>query len=250
MIDKSILDEAIKTYSLEHPLERPFAVLFDMDGILYDSMPLHARAWKKMCDLNGIEADEAEFFGYEGRTGASTINILFNRQYGHGADDDLCKRLYAQKSEFFKEMPEPLMMPGAKEAVDVVQAAGARCVLVTGSGQHSVLDRLERDYPGAFGIRVTGLDVKHGKPHPEPFLKGLDKAGAKTTQALAVDNAPLGVRSASDAGIFTIGVRTGPLHKGALLEAGANIELDSMDECAQVLKWIYNDYGRKTDIHQ
>lgn len=72
----------------------------------------------------------------------------------------------------------------------------------------------------------------------------------KAWQALAVDNAPLGVQSASDAGIFTIGVRTGPLHKGALLEAGANIELDSMDECAQVLKWIYNDYGRKTDIHK
>ena len=250
MTDKSILDKAIKKYSARHVLERPQAVLFDMDGILYDSMPLHARAWKRMCDLNGIQADENEFYGYEGRTGASTINILFNRQYGHGADDDLCKLLYAQKSEFFKAMPAPAMMPGAKAAVDAVIAAGLRCVLVTGSAQHSVLDRLERDYSGAFSIRVTGLDVKHGKPHPEPFLKGLDKAGIKAWQAVAVDNAPLGVRSAADAGIFTIGVRTGPLPKGALLEAGADIELDSMDECAQMLKWIFNDYERKADFHK
>ena len=65
-----------------------------------------------------------------------------------------------------------------------------------------------------------------------------------------MDNAPLGVRSAADAGIFTIGVRTGPLPKGALLEAGADIELDSMDECAQMLKWIFNDYERKADFHK
>ena len=243
MTDTSILDEAIKSYSaVGHPLGCPRAVLFDMDGVLYDSMPLHARAWKKMCDLNGIKAEENEFFGYEGRTGSSTINILFNRQYGHGADDDLCKKLYAQKSEFFKELPAPEMMPGASDAVGAVLAAGARCVLVTGSAQHSVLDRLDRDYPQAFGIRVTGFDVQHGKPHPEPFLKGLDKAGIEPWQALAVDNAPLGVQSASDAGIFTIGVRTGPLRKGVLLEAGADIELDSMNECAKVLKWIFSDY--------
>ncbi len=63
MTDKSILDEAIKSYSaVGHPLGCPRAVLFDMDGVLYDSMPLHARAWKKMCDLNGIKAEENEFF--------------------------------------------------------------------------------------------------------------------------------------------------------------------------------------------
>ena len=70
MTDKSILDKAIKKYSARHVLERPQAVLFDMDGILYDSMPLHARAWKRMCDLNGIQADENEYYVYEGRNSA------------------------------------------------------------------------------------------------------------------------------------------------------------------------------------
>lgn len=215
-------------------------VLFDMDGILYDSMPGHASAWKQMCDENGIEATRDEFFGYEGRTGASTIEILMQRQYGRATTPDEVKRLYARKSELFKAAGAPAIMPGAQRAVRTVLAAGCLPVLVTGSGQQSIFERLEHDYPEAFtpDRRVTARDVVHGKPHPEPFLMGLGKIGATSARALAVDNAPLGVESASAAGIFTIGVRSGPLPEGSLLAAGADIELNSMDECADLLRQL------------
>lgn len=221
-----------------HELERPKAVLFDMDGVLYDSMPGHAKAWKKMCDDTGIECTPDEFFAYEGRTGASTINLLFERQFGHGADEETCRRLYAVKSAYFKAMGTPAIMPGAVDAVSTVLAAGAATVLVTGSGQASILERLAADYPGAFALRVTAHDVRRGKPDPEPYLMGMEKAGVMPCESIAVDNAPLGVESASRAGAFTIGVRTGPLPQGALLEAGADIELDSMHECAEVLSQL------------
>lgn len=232
-----ILKRALDAYASRsgHALAAPCAVLFDMDGVLYDSMPGHCRAWKMMCDEAGIEADADEFFAYEGRTGASTINLLFERQYGHGADEETCRRLYARKSAFFKAMELPPLMPGAREAVNAVLARGGHCVLVTGSGQASILERLEKDYPGAFSLRVTAHDVLRGKPDPEPFLMGLSKAGAEQWAAIAVDNAPLGVKSASDAGVFTIGVRTGPLHEGALMAAGADIELNSMAQCAEII---------------
>ena len=68
----------------------PHAALFDMDGTLYDSMPRHAHAWMNMCAEEGLEAQYNEFFGFEGRTGADTINILFNRQYGHDASGCRC----------------------------------------------------------------------------------------------------------------------------------------------------------------
>lgn len=215
------------------------AVLFDMDGVLYDSMPGHARAWKQMCDEEGIANNPDEFFGYEGMTGAATINLLYNRQFGHGATEADVKRMYARKSELFKAQGAPIIMPGAQDAVAEVLRAGAATVLVTGSGQASLLERLKAHYPGAFELRVTAYDVKHGKPHPEPFLTGLAKAGVAADMAVAVDNAPLGVESASRAGIFTIGVRTGPIPAGALLQAGADIELDSMHECTKVLSFLF-----------
>ncbi len=222
-----------------HKVPEPVrAVLFDMDGILYDSMPGHAKAWLAMCRDNGIDAEYDEFFAYEGRTGASTINLLFRRQFGRDASEEEVKRLYGVKSANFAALGPAPLMPGAQEAVAAVLEAGAIPVLVTGSGQASLLTRLERDFPGAFPAarRVTAHDVRYGKPHPEPFLTGLKKAGVEASEAIAVDNAPLGVRSAAAADIFTLGVRTGPLAEGALLDSGADLEILSMGGCAVFLR--------------
>ena len=238
---KEKLDQALLHYAARagHGVEQPVrAVLFDMDGVLYDSMPGHARAWQGMCRENGIDCDPDEFFGYEGMTGAATIDLLFRRQFGRAATPDDAKRLYARKSELFAAQGTPVIMPGAQNAVASVVAHGARCVLVTGSGQGSLLTRLNGDYNDAFQLRVTAYDVTHGKPDPEPYLVGLQKAGVQAAHALAVDNAPLGVQSASAAGIFTIGVRTGPLPEGALLAAGADIEINSMNECTILLSYL------------
>lgn len=213
------------------------AVLFDMDGVLYDSMPRHAAAWMEMCRKTGLKADYNEFFSYEGRTGVSTIQILTRRQYGREVSVEEARRMYAIKSEVFASMGPAPLMPGAQEAVEAVLQAGALPVLVTGSGQTTLLERLERDFPGAFpaGRRVTAFDVTHGKPDPEPYLVGLDKAGVGANAAVAVDNAPLGVQSASAAGIFTIGAKTGPIGAGELLAAGADIELEGMEATARML---------------
>ena len=237
------LQQAIERYCKRSAIDafHPQTVLFDMDGVLYDSMPRHARAWKGVCDEVGIEADADEFFAYEGRTGASTIDILIRREFGRPATDEECRSLYKRKTELFADQPLAPVMHGAQDAVATVVAAGAVPVLVTGSGQGSLLDRLDADYDGAFAAsrRVTAYDVEHGKPHPEPYLKGLAKAGVDAIRGIGVDNAPLGVESSSRAGLFTIGVRTGPLRPGTLLEAGADIELESMEECAQALATIF-----------
>ena len=148
--------------------------------------------------------------------------------------------MYGRKSELFAAMGPARIMAGAAEAVEAARKAGAVCVLVTGSGQGSLLGRLDSDFPDAFPMerRVTARDVVHGKPSPEPYLAGLAKAGVGAAGAIAIDNAPLGVRSASDAGIFTIGVRTGPIPAGALLASGADMELGSMHECAESISLI------------
>lgn len=86
-------------------------------------------------------------------------------------------------------------------------------VLVTGSGQSSLLNRLDADFPGVFdaGRRVTSHDVTQGKPHPEPYLRALQIAGVTATEAITFENAPLGVQSSDAAGVFTIAVITGPI---------------------------------------
>lgn len=103
-------------------------------------------------------------------------------------------------------------------------------MVVTGSGQLSLLERLEHHYPGMFHkeLMVTAFDVKYGKPNPEPYLMALKKGGIKADEAVVVENAPLGVEAGHNAGIFTIAVNTGPLNGQVLLDAGADLLFPSM----------------------
>lgn len=234
-----INDEVITSFLKRRHYKQlqPLAALIDMDGTLYDSMGNHANAWHKLATELGIEATRDEFFMYEGRTGASTLNILFNRAYGRDATAQEIEELYACKALYFTQMPTVKPMPGATQMLDFFKETGIRRVLVTGSGQRSLIDRLERDFPGAFSpdMMVTSRDVKHGKPHPEPFIKAMEMARVRPSQSIAIENAPLGVKSASDAGVFTIAVTTGPIPREELTNAGAAIVFDSMPQCAEML---------------
>lgn len=201
------------------------AVLFDMDGVLFDSMKNHTLAWYEAISELGISCERDEFYQYEGATGKWTINLIFNRAYGRDATEKEIERIYAIKSRYFNRLPEPGAIPGAAELLQKVKGEGLIPVLVTGSGQHSLLGRLEKVFPGIFtsDTMVTAFDVKHGKPAPEPYLKGLAKAGVQPDEAMVVENAPLGIKAGVAAGIFTTAVNTGPVPDRQLLEAGADV---------------------------
>ena len=223
------------------------AFLFDLDGVLYDSMPNHAVAWVEAVKRHGLSMTREEVYMNEGRTGAGTINALAQRTWGRDATEEEIQNIYATKSEIFNTCPTAQPMPGAAEVLYNVRAKGWLPLIVTGSGQVSLLDRLNRAYPGVFKreLMVTAFDVKQGKPFPEPYLKGLVKAGATLNvdgsplcpeEAMVVENAPLGVRAAKAAGIYTIAVNTGPLPDSVLKDAGADIVFPSMMALAEALE--------------
>lgn len=206
------------------------AVLFDMDGVLFDSMPYHSEAWHKVMKSHGLTLSREEAYMHEGRTGASTINIVFQRELGREATQEEIESIYQEKSVLFNSYPEAKPMPDAWELLQKVKKDGLIPMVVTGSGQLSLLERLEHNYPGMFHkeLMVTAFDVKYGKPNPEPYLIALKKGGIKADEAVVVENAPLGVEAGHNAGIFTIAVNTGPLNGQVLLDAGADLLLPSM----------------------
>lgn len=206
------------------------AVFFDMDGVLFDSMPLHAASWSKVAKQFGFDLPEDEVYLHEGRTGDATIEILAQRFWGRSATEQEKKDIYAAKAEDFNTRPEALPMKGALEVLQQVKAAGLQIVIVTGSGQLSLIDRLNEHFPNCCKreLMVTSFDVKYGKPHPEPYLMALGKTGLTAQEAIVVENAPLGVKSAVAAELFTIAVNTGPIPDKALTDEGCHILLPSM----------------------
>lgn len=219
------------------------AVLFDMDGVLFDSMKNHAKAWNKAMAMYDMNLSEEEAYMHEGRTGASTINIVSARERGYEASEDEIKKIYQTKSDIFNSLPKAEPMQGAYTLLQEIKNSGLQPVLVTGSGQLSLIDNLNHHFPGIFQkeYMVTAYDVKFGKPNPEPYLMGLKKAGIAPNEAVVVENAPLGVKAGVAAGIFTIAVNTGPLPDNALLDEGANLLFNSMQELADNWTVLRND---------
>ncbi len=215
----------------------PKAIFFDMDGVLFDSMKYHARAWTNAMRDIGIHFSEYECYMNEGRTGHSTIDLAFNREYGRDATEDEKQEIYRIKSRYFESYGQSSVMPYARELLQKVKNQGLQIFLVTGSGQVSLLDGLQVHFPSIFKKErmVTAFDVTQCKPHPEPYLQTLKKSGFIRSEVAVVENAPLGVESAKAAGLFVIAVNTGPLDEKVLWDSGADIVLESMEVLFQ--KW-------------
>ena len=214
------------------------AVLFDMDGVLYNSMPSHAKAWHRAMAQFGYDLPEEEVYMHEGRTGSSTVNLVSMRQRGVEETEERIQEIYRVKSTFFNEYPPAEPMSGALELLCQLKAQGLMILIVTGSGQRSLLDRLNHHFPDIFcrELMVTAFDVKYGKPNPEPYLMGMQKGGLTPEECIVVENAPLGVRAAKAAGLFTIAVNTGPLPDNALLDEGADMLYPSMQALSDAWK--------------
>lgn len=241
MIDCQRIYAAFEAYLLRsgHPF-RPQAALIDMDGVLYDSMPRHADAWMSMTSEIGMTCSREEFFLYEGMTGRATIKHLFRKYLEREATDAECETLYRRKTELFAANPHRPLMPGADMMLKALGAFNLKRILVTGSGQHTLLDALSKDYPGVFSteLMVTAADVRRGKPDPEPYQTGQQKGNIAPWESLAIENAPLGVESAFRAGCFTAAVATGPIPKESLREAGADLVFSTMQEFAMTLPML------------
>ncbi len=251
-MDRSTINNAIRVYlAASHaPWLCPKAVLFDMDGVLFDSMRFHARAWKTVADRHHLLSAESDFYLYEGRTGTSTIDILYQNTYHRPATDEERKQIYEEKSALFRQLNDGEPMPGAADVLRKVGESGLQRLVVTGSGQRSLIDKLNHAYPHCFtpDKNVTAFDVKRGKPDPEPYLIGLKKAGVAPHEAIVIENAPLGVRAGVAAGIFTIAVNTGPLDDAVLLCEGAHLLLPSMNALAEAWEEIVKGVEHYCDI--
>lgn len=208
-----------------------------MDGVIFNSMPRHALAWEQAMQSHGFNFRKYDAYLNEGRTGQSVIDEYFLTNHNRHATQQEIDEIYHAKTEAFNAqgMPEPIQ--GINEVLQALRQRDIQIWIVTGSGQDSLMARLDRHFPGIFSRQrmITAHDVKIGKPDKEPYWNALLRSGVKAEEAVVIENAPLGVRSGKAAGLFTIAVNTGPLNPQVLADAGADIIFPDMHK---LLDWI------------
>ena len=216
------------------------AYFFDMDGVLFDSMPRHAIAWEAVMKQHGLPFTAYDCYINEGRTGESVIREAFQKALGRDATQEEVKTIYAEKSAYYHQLLQTTTptIPGVADVLQFVKEQGHQIWVVTGSGMRTLLDSLNEVFPSIFqqDQMITAFDVTQGKPHPEPYLKAWERSGLPKEQCLVIENAPLGVRSGKAAGLTVYAVNTGILKREDLLQAGADMVFDSMHELLQFLQ--------------
>lgn len=206
------------------------AFFFDMDGVLFDSMPNHSQAWDEVMREHGLDFTAKDSYQQEGRTGQDVIQSAIWRKEHRVATEEEIWTIYREKSNRFLQLGGAGPMRGVKEVLDYLVSQGKMLFIVTGSGQQSLFNELNEAFPNVFAREkmVTAFDVTKGKPDPEPYLKAWKKSGLEKSECCVIENAPLGIRAGKAAGLFTIGVNTGPLSDEELYDAGADVVLKDM----------------------
>jgi len=182
------------------------AVVFDFNGVIIDDERLHYLAFVRVLAEEGGALSEADYFcRYLGIPDRELLALLMP-----GASPAAMEDLFARKAAAYLDLLDEgyRLFPGA---ADLIRDLSAHLPLAICSGAlaHEIDKVLELEGLHAnFKAIVSAEDVTHGKPHPAPYLEAARRLGIAPTACLAIEDAPGGIQSAKDAGMYTIGIPT------------------------------------------
>ncbi len=183
------------------------AVIFDMDGVITDTMPYHFRVWRDLFAREGVYVSHEDIYKREGQKGIESLKEIF-KEYGKPFDESQAKSLLKEKEELFKKVFKRRFITGSRRFIRSLHSNGFKLALVTGTSRHEAVRLLPEDLFGLFDVTVCGCEVSNGKPHPEPYLTALKKLSIAPKEAVVIENAPFGIRSAKAAGIRCFAIET------------------------------------------
>ncbi|MEO5894032.1 MAG: HAD family phosphatase [Ferruginibacter sp.] len=210
------------------------AILFDFDGVIIDSEPVHAKAKRLVLEKFGITYPVNIFDDYKGRTD----KVFFD----HVANElDTGKRpaeiFLDSKNFFFDELVKEIkLIDGFLSFHKSAKEKGIRTAIVSSTTLYSFkpVDEIYK-LTDIFDLVITGADTEFHKPHPAPYLKALERLSVKASDVIAIEDSPNGIISAKAAGCFVYGL-TSSFQGTDLITAGADRIVESYEELARILE--------------
>lgn len=183
------------------------AVIFDMDGVIVNTMPFHAAAWQATFKKIGVHITKKEIYLREGEKWDTTFFEVLKKNKIK-VTKALRQEVYRHREDAFKNVMNMPLFRYAPGLIRNLKKRGLKLGLVTGTPHKEVKKILPGEIYDVFDVIVSSDRVKRGKPHPEPYLKALKALKIKAKEAIVIENAPKGITSAKKAKMKVIAVET------------------------------------------
>jgi len=190
------------------------AILFDFDGVLAETMEDLFLAWKKAFSKFNLEIKEEDYYPLEG-TKVIEIARIISEKYEIKINPDEVVKL---KDEYYLKNNSFRFYPGVLDFIDILISNKIKIGIVSASSKNKLNSTVPENFLKKFNVIITNEDYSKGKPDPEPYLNAAKKINLKNNECIVVENAPLGINSAKNAGMFCIGI-TSTVEKDKLKEA-------------------------------
>ncbi len=185
------------------------AVLFDMDGVIVDTEPLHHRAYKMMFDDVGIEVSDAMYRSFTGQSTRGICEFLCNHFELTLEPIVLEKGKRAHFTKLFFEDPDLQLLEGVEDLIKNYHANGLTLVLASSASMFTINNVMKRfNLDPYFKDKLSGADLKASKPHPEIFIKASKAAGVSNSECFVIEDSTNGIIAAKEADIFCVAYKS------------------------------------------
>ena len=213
-------------------MTKPQALIFDMDGVLIDSEPLHVRSKREALSQAGIEVPEERFASYTGRSDTIMIKDLAAE---HGIGDEGSAEILRSKHTIYESLEHELQpVDGAIEFLGWAEPRFRLALATSATARNRQKTAEMLGIASRFEVAVDASNFEHPKPSPEVFLIAMEKLGLPGTACWVIEDAVNGVVAAKAAGCFAVGLTTSFSRK-ALKEAGADLVVENFSELEHCL---------------
>ncbi len=229
--------------SPEQPAHNPHAkqtiqaVLFDHDGTLVDSEPLHFKFWSQVLTAYGVDLSESVFNTHYAGLPSITNAIDIVARFGLDQSPESLVEYKNKATQAYLAHSAYPLMPGVEQTILTLSHIGLELGVVTGANNYSVGSTL-RNYAFAqhFSVVVSADDVIHNKPEPDCYLLAVKKLGLAPEQCLAIEDTAHGLQAALRAGIRCLAI---PTHMSRLHDfSGAEAVLDDMEQALDYIQKV------------
>jgi beta-phosphoglucomutase len=225
------------TRLLDRCQRTPVGYIFDLDGVLINSMPSHVEAWRAGFARCGVEVRVHDLYLREGEDQGKTAADLFKSSRRRQPSATQLATIVDTKNRLYAEAAPARFFPGARELLSALAGCGRKLALVTGSVDVGHVFRAREDFLKIFDVVVSGVDTVCAKPYPEPYETAVAKLAISPQRCVVIENSPLGVTSARQAGLLCVGIlANSPLSARHLSECGADRVHRSLREFRETLR--------------